>query len=107
MPAATMGSIRGGETVIDSGITSAEYSMRPSVKSSVTGRTRWLELGCGHQLWPDWIPGQVEAARSAALAVGLDPDVDSLRRNRVLRHRVAGPRLPFRDGSCRLVTANM
>jgi SAM-dependent methyltransferase len=77
------------------------------VQAHVTPDTRWLDLGCGHQLWPDWIPGQHEAADRAALLVGVDPDVSSVRRNRYVHHRIAALQLPFRDGSFTLVTANM
>lgn len=77
------------------------------VNAHVASSTRWLDLGCGHQLWATWIPGQAEAARRASLLVGLDPDLASLRRHRLVHHRVAGLELPFRDGAFTLVTANM
>jgi SAM-dependent methyltransferase len=76
------------------------------VKANLTTSTRWLELGCGHQLWGDWIPISEEVRRVAFL-VGIDPDVRSLAANDVIRHRVAGLELPFRDGSFDLITANM
>jgi SAM-dependent methyltransferase len=76
-----------------------------AVKAHVDEQTRWLDLGCGHRLW--WSPGQHETARRAALLVGLDPDVVSLRQNTVIHHRVAGLQLPFRDASFTLVTVNM
>lgn len=76
-------------------------------ESYVNSRTRWLDLGCGHQTWPDWIPGQEEKARRPALFVGLDPDIDSLRNNKLVHYRVVGLQLPFRDESFNLVTANM
>jgi SAM-dependent methyltransferase len=95
------------ERWIAPGTESSQNHYARIVKARVTSTTRWLELGCGHQLWPDWIPGQLDTARSARFLVGLDPDGDSLRRNPVLRHRVVGLRLPFRDGSFNLVTANM
>lgn len=77
------------------------------VKARVTPSTRWLELGCGHQLWPDWIPGEADTARKASVLVGIDPDLESIRQNRVVDHRVVGLTLPFRDASFDLVTANM
>jgi ubiquinone/menaquinone biosynthesis C-methylase UbiE len=54
-----------------------------------------LDLGCGHA---DWLAPEVAPAR---LVVGADLDVDALRRNHVLRHRVAAraERLPFDAGS--------
>jgi ubiquinone/menaquinone biosynthesis C-methylase UbiE len=89
------------------GLESSQYAYARIVKQQVTGTTRWLDLGCGHQLWPEWIPGQPETARTAALLVGLDPDKDSLQANNIVHHRVVGLQLPFRDGSFNLITANM
>ena len=91
--------------VPDMGCSQTEYSR--IVKSLVTNNTRWLDIGCGHQLWAEWVPGQKETARSAALLVGLDPDVASLSENALVHYRVAGLQLPFKDGAFDLVTANM
>jgi ubiquinone/menaquinone biosynthesis C-methylase UbiE len=91
-------------------VTGAESSQQRYariVAAHVTRRTRWLDLGCGHQLWPEWIPGQADLVRNAALVVGVDPDLGSVKRNAVVRHPVAGIELPFRDGAFNLVTANM
>ncbi len=67
----------------------------------------WLDLGCGHSLVADWIvdpPRQLEHR-----AVGLDSDFTALAAHRGLRHRVAGDvhRLPFRDATFDVITANM
>jgi ubiquinone/menaquinone biosynthesis C-methylase UbiE len=89
------------------GVVSSQNHYARIVKMHVTSTTRWLELGCGRQLWPEFIAGQAETARRAALLVGLDPDADSLKHNAVVHHRVVGMQLPFRDASFNLVTANM
>jgi SAM-dependent methyltransferase len=91
-------------------VPTVEFSQRHYarvVQAHVTPATRWLDLGCGHQLWPEFIAGQRESAQKAALLVGLDPDADSVSRNRYVHHRVVGLELPFRDASFNLVTANM
>lgn len=95
------------ERRITPGVRSSQNTYAEVVKAHVTGATRWLDLGCGHQFWPDWIPGQDEIARRAALCVGLDPDFASIRQHPAIRHRVVGLQLPFVDGSFNLVTANM
>jgi SAM-dependent methyltransferase len=77
------------------------------VRRYVTPGTRWLDVGCGHRLWPEWIAGQEDVARRASLLVGLDPDVESVKQNPLVHHRVAGLEFPFRDGAFTLVTANM
>jgi SAM-dependent methyltransferase len=74
---------------------------------------RWLDLGCGHQLLPDWMPDGRQAAAAIAartrLLVGIDADRVAIARHETLSRRAAGDigRLPFRDGSFDLVTANM
>ncbi len=89
------------------GVEFAQNEYARVVQAHVTAETRWLDVGCGHQLWPEWIPGQEAAAGRARLLVGLDPDADSIRHNRYVHHRVVGLQLPFRDQSFTLVTANM
>ena len=72
--------------------------------------TRWLDLGCGHQVLSQW---REQAERAlvgrAKHVVGVDYDLPSLRTHRSIRHRVRGgaSELPFAPGSFDLVTANM
>ena len=71
---------------------------------------RWLDLGCGHRLLPEWrAEAERELVRSAPLAVGIDSDYAALRRHRSFRQLCLGDigRLPFRSASFDLVTANM
>ena len=60
---------------------------------------RWLDIGCGHDIVPDWamLPQDQETlVRTAGYLVGLDLD-DSMLRHRHLTHRVwgNGEALPF------------
>lgn len=80
----------------------------------VDGAGRWLDVGCGHQLYPPWRANDEERflapRRSSPLgAVGLDPDLDALRKHRTLTDRVGGTlaALPFLDESFDVITANM
>ena len=71
---------------------------------------RWLDLGCGHRVLPPWREVQEkELVKSSQCAVGLDYDLDSLRRHRSVSLRVRGElgRLPFPDGSVDVASANM
>lgn len=97
----------GLERRIAPGTESSQAEYVRTVKAAVTPSTRWLDLGAGHQLWPEWIDGQAEIARRARLLVGLDPDGGSLAQNPFVHHRVVGLALPFRDHSFDLITANM
>ena len=95
------------ERRITPGVKSSQDTYAQLVKAHVTDTTRWLDLGCGHQFWPEGIPGGRETACRAALCVGLAPDLASIRQHTALRHRVVGLQLPFVAGSFNLVTANM
>jgi SAM-dependent methyltransferase len=71
---------------------------------------RWLDLGAGKVLHGGWLgPTPETLAGRSAMLVGCDVVVDHLRLNRLL-HAAAGAlaeRLPFRDATFDLVTANM
>lgn len=71
---------------------------------------RWLDLGCGHRLLPEWRAGAEDKLVSGVpFVVGVDSDVSAIRRHRSIRYLCGGDvaRLPFRDGSFDLITANM
>jgi ubiquinone/menaquinone biosynthesis C-methylase UbiE len=74
---------------------------------------RWLDVGCGRQLIPQWMNGQAERetklAARAGLFVGIDPDVTALRDNHSCRFKLNADAaaLPFADAGFDLVTSNM
>lgn len=97
--------------VVCPGLRNSQFAYRDALEEVVRPTVSWLDLGCGHQLFPDWMPdslaSQTALVRRAARAVGVDA-VD-------LRPHVAGlpkiaaniERLPFRSESFSLITANM
>ena len=70
---------------------------------------RWLDVGCGHHLLPEWRAAAEQRMARAGYLVGLDPDIDALRAHRSIQDRVAGncSRIPFSNETFDLVTANM
>jgi SAM-dependent methyltransferase len=68
---------------------------------------RWLDVGCGHSLVPEWIQDQPTSLLGRA--VGLDRDQRALGAHAGLRHKTCGDvhRLPFADRTFDVVTANM
>src|SRR6185436_5801771 len=85
-----------------------EYSLR--LRAAVENAERWLDLGCGHGIFPDWLARRLAPLDLAGrVAVGLDTDRRALEKHRQIRLRVEGngETLPFRDGMFSLVTANM
>lgn len=82
-----------------------------TLERSVHPGARWLDLGCGRQIVPEWAAGKSEqralVARAAVFAgADLDP---AIAEHPYLRHRVyaRGEALPFPSGSFDIVTANM
>ena len=75
--------------------------------------SRWLDLGCGRRVVPQWLAGHEELeARlltSGRLVVGADMDFEALRDNRSCQARLLADAtaLPFAAGSFDLVTSNM
>jgi ubiquinone/menaquinone biosynthesis C-methylase UbiE len=73
-------------------------------------QTRWLDIGCGHQVLPSWrADAERELVGRAALVVGTDYDLSSLAKHRTISYvcRADATTLPFPDACFDLVTANM
>ena len=78
--------------------------------SHVDSNTRWLDLGCGHQILPSWrLEQEKDLVSRCRSVVGLDYDSDSLKAHKTISERVRGSitELPFTSGYFDLVTANM
>src|ERR1044071_4876903 len=88
----------------------SQYVYKDKLESYINPGVRWLDAGCGHGVFPDWMDerGASLVARSA-VTVGIDCDCPSLWENRIVHHRVVGnlESLPFHDGAFDRVTANM
>jgi ubiquinone/menaquinone biosynthesis C-methylase UbiE len=98
------------EKLIVPGLRSSQYAYYETLRARLNDRPRWLDLGCGHQVFADWmLLEQAEVMSRARPVVGLDYDHQSLRKHTALSCKVAGDlrRLPFPDGSFDLATANM
>jgi ubiquinone/menaquinone biosynthesis C-methylase UbiE len=90
-----------------------QWAYREMLRLLIDPGRRWLDLGCGHQFLPEWMPGsekeEIAILKKAQISVGIDADLPSLSKHRMLQDRVLGDieQLPFRDHSFDLVTANM
>ena len=83
------------------------------IERSLEAGMRWLDVGCGRKLVPEWLPDQsaIEARLTSRVGsmVGIDLDLAALHDNRSCAHRLmaAAAALPFADASFDLVTSNM
>ena len=89
---------------------SSQYAYYEALREALTSGCRWLDLGCGHQVFADWMTAEdVTVVQKSGVAAGVDLDWAALRRHRSLRNRVFGDltALPFKSGSWDAVSANM
>lgn len=80
------------------------------LKANVPNDCDWVDLGCGHQMFAEWMTNQQqELAQRASCLVGIDLDWEGLRKNPVVHHRIYGSleALPFSTAHFNVVTANM
>lgn len=95
------------------GLQNSQYAYRAILSELLNKDADWLDLGCGHQLLPEWMPGweqyEAQIMNAARSVTGIDLDVSAIRRHRHIARRVVGDlhHLPFKDDSFHLVTANV
>jgi SAM-dependent methyltransferase len=91
-------------------IANSHYAYASILREQLARNARWLDLGCGHQFLPAWMPpsdGVVPSERT--VVVGIDRDRNAIRAHPNLKLRIVGDieRLPLASGSFDLITANM
>src|SRR5271157_1459508 len=97
--------------VLCPGLRNSQFAYVEALQEVVRPGVRWLDLGCGHQLFPDWMPdalsNQLALVNRCAEAVGVD--AADFRPHSVGLTKVAADieQLPFADETFSLVTANM
>jgi SAM-dependent methyltransferase len=92
------------------GLRDSQYLYIDTVRSRVNAQSRWLDLGCGHQIFPAWTKtDEGTLTRTARFTAGVDCDCASIRHHKSIRQLAAGDigALPFRDGAFNLISANM
>lgn len=96
--------------VIAPGLLHSQSLYESVLESHVDSGTRWLDLGCGHQVLPSWrLEQEKKLVSRCRSVVGLDYDSGSLQAHKTISERVRGSitDLPFASSHFDLVTANM
>ncbi len=91
------------------GLTSSQQCYYEKLRSLIDDK-EWLDLGCGHQVFSDWMMReQAEVLASCRMAYGIDLDWIGLKAHPGIRNKVFGDLtcLPLRTASMDLVSANM
>ena len=98
------------EKVIAPTLRSSQYAYFEALHAQLTPASRWLDMGCGHQVFADWMTREQEAviARNRMVA-GIDLDWAGLRKHPAIKRRVFGDlsHLPFPAGCWDVISANM
>jgi ubiquinone/menaquinone biosynthesis C-methylase UbiE len=80
------------------------------VRAFVSTGCTWLDAGCGHQMFDDWMLDQErELTGRARVVVGIDRNAEGLMKHQTIGHRVIGDieSMPFPGETFDIVTANM
>jgi SAM-dependent methyltransferase len=89
----------------------SQFKYRETLDKLVGPETRWLDIGCGHSILPDWMRDSVafqkELLSRCELARGCDPVDDRPHVAGLVKQVYQGNTFPFPDGYFNLVTANM
>ena len=88
----------------------SQYVYEDILKKYVNPSVDWIEMGCGHSVLPSW--RQVEEQqliKNCRAIFGIDFDWDSLKAHSTILRKLRGDitKLPFKNESFDLVTANM
>ncbi len=97
------------EKLIVPGLKSSQYCYYAKLRSLTPGKI-WLDLGCGHQVFTEWmLQEQAEVLESCAAVYGIDLDWPGLKAHIGIRNKVMGDLtlLPFEADSIDVVSANM
>ncbi len=83
----------------------SQYAYAQIVKRQAATAQRWLDIGCGHAVVPEWTSMAGELHPDA----GIDLDFQAVAGNAQVRWRLlaSGEALPFGTASFDLITANM
>jgi ubiquinone/menaquinone biosynthesis C-methylase UbiE len=89
---------------------SSQYTYYETLRDFMRRGARWLDMGCGHQVFGSWMEReQAEVISSSKTVVGIDMDWIGLRAHPGISKKVYGDlsSLPVRSQSFDVVSANM
>jgi SAM-dependent methyltransferase len=98
------------EKIITPALRSSQYAYYEALQAQLSPDSWWLDMGCGHQVFADWMTReQQQVVGRSRLVAGIDLDWEGLRKHPAIERRVFGDlsRLPFASGAWDVISANM
>ena len=99
------------ERLIVPELKSSQYRYKDVLFACLPGeKFAWLDLGCGHQVFADWMTEEQQAmVKKAKFGVGVDQDVPSLKAHNGLDLKLCADicEIPIKDASFDVISANM
>lgn len=98
------------QNILVSRLKFSQYLYEDILNSYTNPNITWLDLGCGQRILPEWrLEEEKSLVKKCKMVVGIDYDSNSLTRNRSISFKVRGDisKIPFKENSFDLVTANM
>jgi ubiquinone/menaquinone biosynthesis C-methylase UbiE len=92
------------------GLRYSQYNYLDVLRREIQPNFKWLDIGCGHQLFGSWMTHEERKLASLAQQfIGIDLDEKSIAKHQTLHMRVVGSleKLPFTSEIFDVVTANM
>ena len=91
-------------------LATSQFKYHKAIRSALPPQPAWLDLGCGHQIFAEWmLREETELAARARCLVGIDLDLSGMLKHQTIHARVMGnlEALPFPAETFDFVTANM
>lgn len=98
------------EKIITPRLRSSQYAYYEALRAQLSPSKCWLDMGCGHQVFAEWMTREQDAVvGQSRMVAGIDLDWQGLRNHTAIDRRIFGDlsKLPFRSGSWDVISANM
>jgi SAM-dependent methyltransferase len=99
------------QNLIVPGLKHSQEKYKELLEEKVLLGTDWLDIGCGHELYPGWmknsVASQQELVARCGVAVGVDCGDDRSHVSLQQKYSAPAEQLPFPDASFSLATGNM
>ena len=99
------------QRLIVPGLRHSQERYRGSLQETITSGSDWLDIGCGHEIFPEWLRDSLGSERELVSrcrqAIGVDSGDMRPHRSLQLKYCASAETLPFADASFSVASANM